>query len=177
MLLLLPLLAATTTLELSGGILLESGYRPGMRVGAVWPLVEGTRDTTTGTPSTHTLVAGPDLGSYIIPNYQWTTLPGAILGYRRTGHRGLRLELDTGVAAGLHQYLIPTYVIENGELTAIPMAGRMEIAPNVRLGIGRAPTTKHPWGLVLRPGVYFTRIHTGPWAPVAVGEVAALWSL
>ena len=119
----------------------------------------------------------PDLGCYVIPSYQWTTLPGATVGDRRTSDHGLRLELDMGLAVGLHQHLIPTYVIEDGDLTNIPIAGRVALAPNLRFGFGLAPTTDRPWDLVFRPGVYFTRVHIGLPVPVAVGEFSALWSL
>ncbi|HCH64950.1 MAG TPA: hypothetical protein DFR83_19245 [Deltaproteobacteria bacterium] len=172
---LLPMLISCTAMELSGGVLLEDGYRPGLRAGAAWALVE--RPVTATATAGHALTIGPDLGSYVVPQFQWTTLPGFTTGYRRTGPTGFRLELDIGMAVALQKYLVPTYVIEDGEIETVPMAGRIQLAPSIRAGIGLAPTADRSWGMVFRPTTYLHPARNQPWARILAGEVSVLWAL
>ena len=173
MTILLPILLSTAALELSGGALLENGYRPGIRVGAVWAIAERPVTTSAG----HAFVAGPDLGTFVIPRYQWTTLPGVTSGYRRTGPTGFRLELDVGMAVALRKNLLPTYTVEDGELVTVPVAGQFQLAPSARAGIGLAPTADRVWGAVFRPSVWMHPARNRPWDRIVAGEVSLLWDL
>jgi hypothetical protein len=173
----LSALVLASAVELSGGMMLEDGYRPGARVGLAWPIAKSEHEGKNGRSAVHRLAAGPDLGTYVVPSYQWAVLPGGTIGYRRIAKKGFRLEADVGLAVGFHKYLIPTYVIEDGELDTVAMAGRARLAPNTRLGIGFSPTEDRSWGAVFRPSAYFERPVNGLWAPVLTAEVAGIWRL
>lgn len=163
-----------SAVELTGGLMLEDGYRPGARVGAHWALAEA-EGAARG--ATHTLSGGPDLATYVVPSARWATLPGGTLGYRRTGSGGFRLSADVGAAVALHKYTVPTYEVVDGELEEVRMAGTVRWAPSARLGVGVAPTEARPWGAMFRPGVFFETPRNQVMAPVLVAELAGVWRL
>lgn len=160
--------------ELAGGVLLEDGYRPGLRGGATWVLAEGSLAKR---QASHRLVGGPDVATYVIPGVRMGILGGGTVGYRRTAASGFRLEVDAGLSGVRQQYLAPTYALEDGELVEVPWAGQWRWAPTARVGIGVGPTESRSWGLVARPAVWFERPRNGVTAPVFALELATLWAL
>ena len=173
----LALVALASAVELSGGPMLEDGYRPGARASLHWTLSESTRDGRKGRSATHAFVGGPDFATYVVPGVHWASLPGGTVGYHRTAKKGFRMGVDLGAAIGFHKYTVPTYVIVDGELDTVPMAGRIRFAPSTRLTIGAAPTKDRAWGVLFRPTVFVEYPRNDMWAPVIASELAGVWRL